>query len=140
MKSTVSSNIPYLPLPHHTMLRSTIEANEDKFRIQHSTGGVGALCKQPYEKCPNKFDDDRSCHFVGVIWTNILNFDIMMTLNGSSILDYGAFKLCIKSFELGSDIYTHTRYIKYVKWPKLYTGVCINGHTVQVRNTKMMLR
>ncbi len=37
-----------------------LEANEQKWRIQHCTGGVGALCKHPYAKCPNSFDDDRS--------------------------------------------------------------------------------
>ncbi len=35
-----------------------LEANEQKWRIQHCTGGVGALCKHPYAKCPNSFDDD----------------------------------------------------------------------------------
>ncbi len=34
------------------------EANEQKWKIQHCTGGVGALCKHPYAKCPNSFDND----------------------------------------------------------------------------------
>ncbi len=69
MKSTLSSNIPYFPLPHHAML-GLLEANEEKLRIHHCTGGVGALCKQPYTKCPNSFDHDCS---LMVTWTDTYN-------------------------------------------------------------------
>ncbi len=35
-----------------------LEANEQKWRIQHCTREVGVLCKHPYVKCPNSFDDN----------------------------------------------------------------------------------
>ncbi len=34
------------------------EANEEKWRIQNFTGGVGALGKQTYSNCHKSFDDD----------------------------------------------------------------------------------
>ena len=56
MNITLSSNIPLLPL---TTMQcwGLLKANEQKWVIQHCTEGVGALCKQPYAKWPNSFDD-----------------------------------------------------------------------------------
>ena len=52
MKSTVSFNI-IIPLPHHAMLRSITTNMEDSALYRRSP----ALCKQPYAKCPNSFDE-----------------------------------------------------------------------------------
>ena len=47
------------PSPHHAVL-DLLEVNEQKWKSQHwiGSGGGPLICRQPYAKCPNTFDDD----------------------------------------------------------------------------------
>ncbi len=81
--STLSSNVPYLPLQSSPNMQcwGLIEGNEQKWRVQYCTGGVRALCKQPFAKCSNSFDEHSRpfplFHAVSMQYNCICNFDII---------------------------------------------------------------
>ncbi len=53
-----------------------LEANEQKWRIQHCTGGVGPYVNILNAKCPNSFDDDCRTKMAKWLWNVFLFYHV----------------------------------------------------------------